>query len=74
MTQTPSDQVLVELMPAQYRASHQAAGSWGVYPHNGAKRVVMPRADAESECADDDYNHIVRDATDGDEDRYEVVL
>jgi hypothetical protein len=44
----PIDQtVLVEYMPEQYRASHEAAGNSGVYPHNGAVRIRCERS-----CAD----------------------
>lgn len=44
----PEDEtIVVEWMPHHLRASHEAAGNWGVYPLNGAIRLrVHP------ECAD----------------------
>lgn len=36
--------VVVEFMPAQYRASHTAAGNAGAYPYNGASRIRVERA------------------------------
>lgn len=42
-----SETVVVEFMPREYRASHEAAGNLGVYPHNGARRVRC-----EVSCAD----------------------
>lgn len=42
-----SDRVVVETIPKHLRASHTAAGNSGTWPHNGALRVVMNRADAE---------------------------
>jgi hypothetical protein len=42
-----SDMVRVEVMPEQHRASHEAAGNRGIYPHNGAYRLNVSR-----ECAD----------------------
>jgi hypothetical protein len=32
---------LIEYMPAHLRASHEAAGNRGCYPHNGAVRVLV---------------------------------
>ena len=32
---------LIEYMPAYLRASHEAAGNRGIYPHNGAERVIV---------------------------------
>lgn len=32
---------LIEYMPAHLRASHDAAGNSGVYPHNGAERAYV---------------------------------
>lgn len=54
--------VTVEYMPAHLRASHRAAGDWGVYPLNGAERVRMSLEDAEEAVAadEDGYDHIVR--------------
>lgn len=42
-----SNLVVVETIPEYLRANHTAAGNSGVWPHNGAERVVMDRADAE---------------------------
>jgi hypothetical protein len=42
-----SETVVVEFMPREYRASHEAAGNVGVYPHNGTRRVRC-----EVSCAD----------------------
>ncbi len=40
----PYDMITIEWMPDPLRASHVAAGSRGVYPHNGAARLrVGPR-------------------------------
>lgn len=70
----PADAVIVETMPDHLRGSHRAARNWGIYPHNGAERCIMSRADAEALCeADaDEYDNIVRDATLADLQRYEV--
>jgi hypothetical protein len=35
---TKDDLVVIEVMPRHLRASHEAAGNSGVYPHNGAER------------------------------------
>jgi hypothetical protein len=43
-----SETVLVEHMPESLRASHEAAGNRGVYPHNGALRLRVSQG-----CADD---------------------
>jgi hypothetical protein len=42
-----SNLVVVETIPESLRASHAAAGNSGSWPHNGAERIVMDRADAE---------------------------
>jgi hypothetical protein len=39
--------VVVETIPEYLRASHAAAGNSGVWPGNGAQRIVMDRGDAE---------------------------
>ena len=39
--------VVVEFMPEHLRASHEAAGNAGIYPHNGAVRIRCERS-----CAD----------------------
>jgi hypothetical protein len=59
-------------MPKQHRSSHRAANNFGVYPHNGASRYVMPRVEAEEvvESDEDGYDRIVRAATNADIERY----
>lgn len=68
----PEKLVLMERMPDHHRASHRAAGHWGRYPHNGAERVVVSAEWAEQDVAEDSdgYNHVVRDAIDGDIEHY----
>jgi len=61
-----TDPVVYERMPDYLRGLHRAARNWGVYPHNGAERVIIERTDAE----DDEYDHIVHDATQADFERY----
>lgn len=39
--------VVVEWMPEHLRVSHEAAGNWGSYPHNGAIRLRC-----EASCAE----------------------
>ncbi len=41
------DLVTIEWMPEHLRASHEAAGNWGSYPANGAKRLRCCPACAE---------------------------
>lgn len=57
------DTVLVEWMPEYLRASHEAAGNWGRYPHNGAVRLRLESSCAELHGAYDDvpYCLIVED-------------
>jgi hypothetical protein len=54
--------VTLETMPDCWRASHRAAGNWGVYPHNGAERRECSEEEAEEEIAadPDGYAHVVR--------------
>jgi hypothetical protein len=59
---------LIERMPEHLRASHEAAGNWGAYPMNGAERVCL--AFVPDGIEDDDYDHVVRDATAADVARY----
>lgn len=56
-----SDMVTIEEMPQHLRESHRAARNWGRYPHNGATRRKVSRAEAgEIVAADaDEYAHIV---------------
>jgi hypothetical protein len=39
--------VVLEWMPEQYRSSHEAAGNRGVWPHNGAMRLICEKSCAE---------------------------
>lgn len=39
--------VQVEVMPEWLKASHAAAGNWGVYPHNGAVRQWVTPEEAD---------------------------
>lgn len=58
---------LIETMPDHLRGSHRAAGNWGVYPANGAERRIVD----ESELPEgDEYDHVVREATAHDVERY----
>jgi hypothetical protein len=54
-----SDLVLVETMPEHLRASHEAAGNHGVYPHNGAERIVTYGP----AVIEDQWTRIVKPAT-----------
>jgi hypothetical protein len=59
------DVAVLEWMPLQHRASHEAAGNCGVYPHNGAVRVVVLRDCAErvvAEEGDDRWARIVEES------------
>lgn len=53
--------VVLETMPEHHRGSHRGARNFGLYPHNGAQRVVVDRDTAEQIVADDadSYDHIV---------------
>ena len=64
--------VVVEHMSAAWRESHRGNRNWGVYPSNGAVRVLMTREDAEElvEADSDEYDRILRDATVSDMTRY----
>ena len=50
---------LIEYMPAYLRASHEAAGNRGVYPHNGAERVIVSGPVDPTELSD--WARIVRE-------------
>jgi len=55
-----SDTVLVEWMPVCLRASHEAAGNAGVYPHNGAIRIRCERGCADRvRSGDEEWSSIV---------------
>lgn len=45
---------IVEWMPEQHRASHEAAGNWGSWPQNGSKRLRVSLDCAESLVAGED--------------------
>ena len=55
------DMVTVETMPDYLRESHRAAGNWGEWPMNGARRNEMTREEAEEiiEADPDGYARIV---------------
>jgi len=59
----PSPLAIVETMPDHLRASHRAAGNWGVYPLNGAERSIRFREEAIEivENDPDGYANIVED-------------
>lgn len=59
---------LIEIMPEHHRSSHRAAGNWGIYPHNGAKRRIVGEHDLPAEG--DEYDHVIREATEDDVLRY----
>lgn len=54
--------VVIEIMPEYLKASHRAAGNWGVYPHNGAKRFSCDWELAYELEDEDEYAFIVSDA------------
>ena len=55
------DPVIVEVMPEHLRASHEAAGNSGVYPHNGSERSILGREEAGDMVGDDpEWVSIVR--------------
>jgi hypothetical protein len=59
---------LIETMPAHLRDSHRAARNWGRYPANGAERSIVDEGSLPDE--DDEYDHVVREATERDLERY----
>ncbi len=54
-----TDLVVVEYMPEQFRASHEAAGNRGFYPHNGAVRYAMTRDEADDHLDEDGWCFVV---------------
>ncbi len=71
----PRDHVLVETIPVSDRGSHEAAGNAGVYPSNGARRVIMHRDDAEALVeSDGGWSRIIRAARPEDDGKYDVIL
>jgi hypothetical protein len=69
-----SNMVIIEIMPDDIRSSHRAARNFGVFPLNGAQRYIVDRTVADEYLDDEDgYNHIVRDANDGDIGQYDQL-
>jgi len=67
--------VLVETMPVSLRASHEAAGGAGVWPHDGSERVLMHRDDAEVLVeTDGGWSRIIRAARPEDDGEYDVIF
>ena len=60
-TMTLDKAVVVEFMPGWLRGSCRNAESWGMYPHNGAQRVLCCELCALDviENDADEYDHIV---------------
>jgi hypothetical protein len=65
-----ADLVLVEVMPAHLRASHEAAGNAGSYPANGAVRFLVGRKAAES--ATNEWVCIIRASRPADVGQYAI--
>lgn len=61
--------ILVEVMPAHLRASHEAAGNPGSYPDNGAERMILTEDDARA-AARGPGTRIVRRCRRGDRENY----
>jgi hypothetical protein len=55
--------VVIEVMPSAHRGSHRAAGNWGQYPLNGARRYITTLAWAQELTANAEYSFILRNAT-----------
>lgn len=61
------DLVTVEWMPEHLRSSHEAAGNWGEYPHNGAERLrccpgCAEMLQAEQDEQDERHEVMIRNA------------
>lgn len=63
-----ANKYLIETMPEWLRDSHRAAGNWGCYPHNGAERRIVDESELPEEG--DEYDHVIREATAADIQRY----
>jgi len=51
----PADEmIVVEWMPEHLRASHEAAGNSGCWPHNGSERIAVKRSCADLLMEDDE--------------------
>ena len=62
-TGSPNEMVVVEWMPFYLRASHEAAMNRGVYPHNGAERLVVHEDCADFLVEEDgDWTEIIEEA------------
>ena len=63
---------LIETMPDHLRASHRVAAGpsswWGRYPYNGAERSIVDESELPDEG--DEYDHVIREATERDIERY----
>ncbi len=59
---------LIETMPDHLRESHRQAGNWGCYPANGAERSIVTADELPGDG--DEYDHVVREATEQDIERY----
>lgn len=68
---TTETMMLVEYMPRQSRASHEAAGNSGRYPLNGADRFICSASDAEW-LVENEGAEILRPATERDADTYDT--
>jgi|GEM_PF-1500036 len=68
------DVVILEWMPPQYREAHSAAGNSGVYPHNGAIRLVTLRECAETIVADEGDERWARIVAPADATRYRYTV
>ena len=61
--------VIVEVMPDHLVASHEAAGNWGVWPHNGAERFLVRACDVPTY-----HRQVVGPATQDDKLDYRIQL
>jgi hypothetical protein len=50
-----SEMVTLEWMPESLRASHEASGNYGVWPHNGAERLSIDPSCAKAVMTVIDY-------------------
>lgn len=51
--------VKIEIMPEWLISSHKKAGNWGIYPLNGAERIMVDEDEVEDYLLGCEYNHIV---------------
>lgn len=64
------DLVLVEVMPLYLVNRHKAARNFGVWPVNGAERLIVEGRDLDGVLEPNGYDHVVRVATRDDVERY----